>query len=140
MSTIDALTPLDGRYESKITELKEFFSEYGLIKYRVQVEVEWLKALCAEPKIAEARALTDAEIASLDAIVENLDIAEAQKVKDIERTTNHDVKAVEYYIKDIIAGTALEEITEFIHFACTSEDINNTSHANNSISVRFLKD
>ena len=129
MSTIDALTPLDGRYESKITELKEFFSEYGLIKYRVQVEVEWLKALCAEPKIAEARALTDAEIASLDAIVENLDIAEAQKVKDIERTTNHDVKAVEYYIKDIIAGTALEEITEFIHFACTSEDINNTSHA-----------
>ncbi|MCM8540593.1 MAG: adenylosuccinate lyase, partial [Lentisphaeraceae bacterium] len=91
--------------------------------------VEWLKALCAEPKIAEARALTDAEIASLDAIVENLDIAEAQKVKDIERTTNHDVKAVEYYIKDIIAGTALEEITEFIHFACTSEDINNTSHA-----------
>ena len=129
MSTIDALTPLDGRYESKITELKEFFSEYGLIKYRVQVEVEWLKALCAEPKIAEARALTDAEIASLDAIVENLDIAEAQKVKDIERTTNHDVKAVEYYIKDIIAGTALEEITEFIHFACTSEDINNISHA-----------
>jgi len=129
MSAIDALTPLDGRYESKITELKEFFSEYGLIKYRVQVEVEWLKALCAEPKIAEARALTDAEIASLDAIVENLDIAEAQKVKDIERTTNHDVKAVEYYIKDKIAGTALEEITEFIHFACTSEDINNISHA-----------
>lgn len=129
MSTIDALTPLDGRYESKITELKEFFSEYGLIKYRVQVEIEWLKALCAEPKIAEARALSDSEIASLDAIVENLDVAEAQKVKDIERTTNHDVKAVEYYIKDKIAGTALEEITEFIHFACTSEDINNISHA-----------
>ena len=129
MSTIDALTPLDGRYESKITELKEFFSEYGLIKYRVQVEVEWLKALCAEPKIAEARALTDAEIATLDAIVTNLDVAEAQKVKDIERTTNHDVKAVEYYIKDQIAGSSLEEITEFIHFACTSEDINNISHA-----------
>ncbi|MCM8524963.1 MAG: adenylosuccinate lyase [Lentisphaeraceae bacterium] len=129
MSTIDALTPLDGRYESKITELKEFFSEYGLIKYRVQVEVEWLKALCAEPKIAEARALTEAEIATLDAIVTNLDVAEAQKVKDIERTTNHDVKAVEYYIKDKIAGSSLEEITEFIHFACTSEDINNISHA-----------
>jgi len=129
MSTIDALTPLDGRYESKITELKEFFSEYGLIKYRVQVEVEWLKALCAESGIPEARALSNDEIATLDAIVTNLDTEEAQKVKDIERTTNHDVKAVEYYIKNKIEGTSLEEISEFIHFACTSEDINNISHA-----------
>ena len=117
MSTIDALTPLDGRYESKITELKEFFSEYGLIKYRVQVEIEWLKALCAEAKIPEARSLTDAEIATLDAIVTGLDVSEAQKVKDIEKVTNHDVKAVEYYIKDKIAGSSLEEISEFIHFA-----------------------
>lgn len=129
MSTIDALTPLDGRYESKITELKEFFSEYGLIKYRVQVEVEWLKALCAEPGIPEARSLSSEETAVLDAIVTGLDIVEAQKVKDIERTTNHDVKAVEYYIKNKIEGTSLEEISEFIHFACTSEDINNISHA-----------
>ena len=129
MSTIDALTPLDGRYESKITELKEIFSEYGLIKYRVQVEVEWLKALCAEPGIPEARELSSAEIATLDAIVTGLDVAEAQKVKDIEKTTNHDVKAVEYYIKNKIAGSSLEDISEFIHFACTSEDINNISHA-----------
>ena len=129
MPTIDALTPLDGRYESKITELKEFFSEYGLIKYRVQVEVEWLKALCAESGIPEARSLSSEEIATLDSIVTNLDIAEAQKVKDIERTTNHDVKAVEYYIKNKIEGSSLEEISEFIHFACTSEDINNISHA-----------
>ena len=129
MSTIDALTPLDGRYESKITELKEIFSEYGLIKYRVQVEVEWLKALCAEAGIPEARELSGAEIAALDAIVTGLDVAEAQKVKDIEKTTNHDVKAVEYYIKNKIAGTSLEDISEFIHFACTSEDINNISHA-----------
>jgi adenylosuccinate lyase len=129
MSTIDALTPLDGRYESKITELKEFFSEYGLIKYRVLVEIQWLQALCQEAGIPECRAISQSEIAFLDKIVADFDVNEAQKVKDIESTTNHDVKAVEYYLKAKIAGTDLEEITEFIHFACTSEDINNLSHA-----------
>jgi adenylosuccinate lyase len=129
MSTIDALTPLDGRYESKIIELKEFFSEYALIKYRVQVEIQWLLALCAESGIQEARSLTTSEIATLEAISANFDVIEAQKVKDIEKTTNHDVKAVEYYLKNKIAGTSLEDISEFIHFACTSEDINNISHA-----------
>ncbi len=129
MSNIDALTPLDGRYESKIVELKEFFSEFGLIKYRIQVEVEWLKALCAEPGIPEARPLSKAEEKLLDELVEKVDVVEAQKVKDIEKVTNHDVKAVEYYIKDKIAKTSLADVGEFIHFACTSEDINNLAHA-----------
>ena len=144
MSTIDALTPLDGRYESKITELKEFFSEYGLIKYRVLVEIQWLQALCEEAGIPECRSLSAEEIEFLNSIVDNFDVAEAQKVKDIERTTNHDVKAVEYYLKNKIEGTALEEISEFIHFSCTSEDINNLSHAlmlKNGVSfVRTVQD
>ena len=126
---IDSISPLDGRYASKCSELKEFFSEYALVKYRVTVEVEWLKALCAEAGIPECRAINADEVAVLDAIVAKFTVEEAQKVKDIERTTNHDVKAVEYYLKDQLTGTSLEDITEFIHFACTSEDINNISHA-----------
>mgnify|MGYP000035298104 CR=1 FL=1 len=126
---IDSISPLDGRYASKCSELKEFFSEYALVKYRVIVEVEWLKALCAEAGIAECRSISTEEIAILDNIVTKFTAEEAQKVKDIERTTNHDVKAVEYYLKDELTGTSLEDITEFIHFACTSEDINNISHA-----------
>ena len=129
MSNIDALTPLDGRYASKVTELKEFFSEYALIKYRVTVEVRWLQALCEEAGIPQARSLSTVENGQLDAIVTDFTVEEATKVKEIERTTNHDVKAVEYYLKDKITGTSLEELSEFIHFACTSEDINNTSHA-----------
>lgn len=128
MSTIDALTPIDGRYNSKITELKEFFSEYALIKYRVYVEIQWLIALCEEAGIPEARALSADEVTTLEKIAADFDVNEAQKVKDIERTTNHDVKAVEYYLKYKIEGTSLEDVSEFIHFACTSEDINNTSH------------
>jgi adenylosuccinate lyase len=128
MSTIDALTPIDGRYNSKITELKEFFSEYALVKYRVHVEIQWLLALCEEAAIPEARSLNADEVAILEKIAADFDVVEAQKVKDIERTTNHDVKAVEYYLKNQIAGTSLEDVSEFIHFACTSEDINNTSH------------
>ena len=129
MSGIDALTPLDGRYASKVEELKEYFSEYALIKYRVLVEVRWLQALCAEESIKEAKSLTADENQLLNDIVDNFTVEEAAKVKEIERTTNHDVKAVEYYLKDKIAGTSLEELSEFIHFACTSEDINNISHA-----------
>jgi adenylosuccinate lyase len=127
--SITALSPLDGRYESKVAELQDAFSEYALIRCRVLVEVLWLKALCAEPGIPECRALTKEESLQLDAIIIGLTPAEAEKVKAIEKTTNHDVKAVEYYLKEKVAGTSLDELAEFWHFACTSEDINNLSHA-----------
>ena len=127
--SIDALSPLDGRYGSKTSELKEFFSEYALVKYRVRVEIKWLIALCRESAIPQARALSASEEEFLESIASKFDCAEAQKIKDIERTTNHDVKAVEYYLKNQLAGTELECLSEFIHFACTSEDINNISHA-----------
>ncbi|MEI7851740.1 MAG: lyase family protein, partial [Kiritimatiellales bacterium] len=127
--SITALNPLDGRYESKVAELQDAFSEYALIRCRVLVEVLWLKALCAEKGIPECRALTKEECLQLDAIIVGFTPAEAEKVKAIEKTTNHDVKAVEYYLKEKIAGTSLEALSEFLHFACTSEDINNLSHA-----------
>lgn len=129
MSELTALSPLDGRYASKTSELTAIFSEYGLIRYRVTVEVRWILALCAEPKIAEARALTPDEITLLEGIITGFSEADAQRVKDIEKTTNHDVKAVEYFLKEKFAGTSLEPLSEFLHFACTSEDINNLSHA-----------
>ena len=127
--SITAISPLDGRYESKVSELQDAFSEFALVRARVTVEVLWLKALCAEPGIPECRALSDEETAQLDAILSNFTPEEAEKVKTIERTTNHDVKAVEYYLKEAVAGTSLDELSEFWHFACTSEDINNLSHA-----------
>jgi adenylosuccinate lyase len=126
---ITAISPLDGRYASKVTELTGCFSEYALLRNRVKVEVLWLLALCAEPGIAECRAVTSEEEKSLRAIIDEFTPEEAQKVKKIEAVTNHDVKAVEYYLKEKIAGTPLEELSEFLHFACTSEDINNLSHA-----------
>ena len=126
---ITAISPIDGRYAVKVEELTNAFSEYALIRNRVLVEVLWLKALCAEEGIAECRALSADEVAQLNGIVSDFTIAEAKKVKEIESTTNHDVKAVEYYLKEKIGGTSLEELGEFIHFACTSEDINNLSHA-----------
>lgn len=126
---ITAISPIDGRYASKVEALSECFSEYALVRNRVKVEVLWLLALCAEPKIAECRALTIEEQHSLRAIVTRFTPEEAEKVKAIEKVTNHDVKAVEYYLKDQIAGTSLAGLSEFLHFACTSEDINNLSHA-----------
>ncbi len=126
---ITAISPIDGRYASKVNELTECFSEYALLRNRVKVEVMWLLALCAESGIAECRAVTAEEEKTLRAIVDDFTPEEAQKVKKIEAVTNHDVKAVEYYLKEKIAGTSLEELSEFIHFACTSEDINNLSHA-----------
>jgi adenylosuccinate lyase len=126
---ITAISPLDGRYASKVTELTGCFSEYALLRNRVKVEVLWLLALCAEPGIAECRAVTSEEERTLRAIIDEFTPEEAQKVKKIEAVTNHDVKAVEYYLKEKIAGTPLEELSEFLHFACTSEDINNLSHA-----------
>ena len=130
LSELTALSPVDGRYASKTSDLRQYFSEYGLIKHRVLVEVRWLQALANEPAIAEVPLFSDAANQHLETILTNFNEAEAQQIKDIERTTNHDVKAVEYYLKDKIADNAeLHAVTEFIHFACTSEDINNLSHA-----------
>ncbi len=130
LSALTAISPVDGRYGSKASELREFFSEYGLIKFRVTVEVRWLQKLAATAAITEVPAFSDSANALLNSIVDNFSLADAQRVKDIERTTNHDVKAVEYLLKEKVAGHAeLAAISEFIHFACTSEDINNLSHA-----------
>jgi len=126
---ITAISPLDGRYASKVTELTECFSEYALMRNRVKVEILWLLALCNEPGIPECRMVTPDEEQQLRNLVDQFTPDEAEKIKAIEAITNHDVKAVEYYIKEQIAGSSLENIAEFIHFACTSEDINNLSHA-----------
>ena len=126
---ITAISPIDGRYASKVAELTDCFSEYALIRNRVKVEVLWLMALCAESGIPECRKATPEEEALLRGIVDSFSPAEAEKVKAIERTTNHDVKAVEYYLKERLAGSSLEPLSEFVHFACTSEDVNNLSHA-----------
>lgn len=127
--SLTAISPIDGRYASKCEELKEIFSEYGLVKRRVLVECVWLEALCDAKEIAECKALSAAERKALRAIVAEFSVEDAARVKEIERTTNHDVKAVEYFLKEKVAGTTLEKRAEFIHFACTSEDINNMSHA-----------
>jgi adenylosuccinate lyase len=130
LSTLSAISPVDGRYGSKTAALRPIFSEYGLIRHRVLVEVRWLQFLSSQPEIAEVPAFSGHAHQVLDGIVEHFDEADAQRVKNIERTTNHDVKAVEYFLKEKIAGNAeLEAVSEFIHFACTSEDINNLSHA-----------
>ncbi len=128
--TLTMLSPLDGRYAAKVDALREHFSEYGLIRRRLQVEVEWLKALAAEPHFAEIPAFSLATVAELDRLVASFGPEQAAEVKAIEATTNHDVKALEYWIKDKLAGNSeVMRAKEFIHFACTSEDINNLSHA-----------
>ena len=124
-----AISPLDGRYASKCSEFQEVFSEYGLVKRRVLVECTWLEALCDADEIAECRPLDDGERKALRAIASEFSTEDAARIKEIEKTTNHDVKAVEYFLKEKVAGTSLAERGEFIHFACTSEDINNMSHA-----------
>ena len=129
-SALLALSPLDGRYAAKVDALRPIFSEYGLIRARVQVEVEWLLALAAEPGIVELAPFPAAAQARLRALAEGFSIADAARVKEIERTTNHDVKAVEYFIKERLKDDAeLGPALEFVHFACTSEDINNLSYA-----------
>lgn len=129
LSALTALSPVDGRYGSKTESLREHFSEFGLIRARVTVEVRWLQRLAAHPEIAEVPALSSSANAALDRLVSHFSEADAQRVKDIERTTNHDVKAVEYFIKQAIAEVPeLHAVTEFVHFACTSEDINNLSY------------
>ncbi len=130
MSSLTAISPIDGRYSDKVDLLRPIFSEFGLIRYRVYVEVEWLKALANEPAITEVALLSESALEQLDALVKNFSQTDASRVKQIERTTNHDVKAVEYFIKESIANNAeLAKVEEFIHFACTSEDINNLCHA-----------
>lgn len=127
--SLTAISPIDGRYASKCSELTEVFSEYGLIKRRILVECTWLEALCDAKEIRECKALTAAERKQLRAIAADVSLSDAQRVKDIEKMTNHDVKAIEYFLKEKVKGTTLESRSEFIHFACTSEDINNMSHA-----------
>jgi len=129
LDSLTAISPLDGRYGNKVEELREIFSEYGLVKRRVAVECAWLAALAAHPGLPECPPLSSDEASALDALVRDFTVADAQRVKDIEKTTNHDVKAVEYFIKEKIAGTSIAKRGEFVHFACTSEDINNMSHA-----------
>ncbi len=129
MNPLLAVSPIDGRYANKCSELTDIFSEYGLIKRRILVECVWLEALCDAKEIKECKALTASERKALRAIAANVTVDDAQRVKDIEKTTNHDVKAIEYFLKEKVAGTSLESRTEFIHFGCTSEDINNMSHA-----------
>ncbi len=127
--SLTAISPIDGRYASKCSELTEVFSEYGLIKRRILVECTWLEALCDAKEIRECKALTAAERKQLRAIAADVSLSDARRVKDIEKTTNHDVKAIEYFLKEKVKGTTIESRSEFIHFACTSEDINNMSHA-----------
>ncbi|HLM54428.1 MAG TPA: adenylosuccinate lyase [Pseudoxanthomonas sp.] len=129
-SALLALSPLDGRYAGKVDALRPIFSEYGLIKARVRVEIEWLLALAGEPKIAELRPFSPAAAQRLRVLAEDFSVEDAARVKAIERTTNHDVKAVEYFLKERLEDDAeLGPALEFIHFACTSEDINNLAYA-----------
>ncbi|GAA4866096.1 adenylosuccinate lyase [Paenibacillus vulneris] len=127
--SIKAISPLDGRYKEQSEVLAEHFSEWALMKYRVFVEVEWLIHMSQRPEIAEVREFTAEEIAFLRGITEQFNDASALRIKEIERTTKHDVKAVEYFLKETLDPTTLADVKEFLHFSCTSEDINNLSHA-----------
>jgi adenylosuccinate lyase len=128
--TLTNLSPVDGRYAGKVNSLRPILSEFGLIRFRVLVEIRWLQALAQEPAIVEVPPFSDAANAYLEAILVDFSIADADRVKTIEKTTNHDVKAVEYFLKERIADSPeLANIGEFIHFACTSEDINNLAYA-----------
>jgi adenylosuccinate lyase len=130
LTALSAVSPIDGRYGSKTSQLRDVFSEYGLIRFRVLVEVRWLQQLSQHAQIAEVKPFSDAANQMLNDLVDNFSIEQAHRIKEIENTTNHDVKAVEYFIKEAIADNAeLNAVSEYIHFACTSEDINNLSHA-----------
>ena len=127
---LTSISPIDGRYSDKTSPLKAIFSEFGLIKYRLLVEVRWLEAMSNNPHIPEVPTFSPQSNAALLAIAENFSLDDAKAIKKIERTTNHDVKAVEYFLKEKISSIPeLQKVSEFIHFACTSEDINNLSHA-----------
>jgi adenylosuccinate lyase len=130
LTPLTALSPLDGRYHDKVAALRDLFSEFALIRFRVRVEIEWLKALAREPAIPEVPQFSPATITQLDDLAAKFSEADGAAVKAIEAKTNHDVKAIEYFLKDKLAGNAeIVKVAEFIHFACTSEDINNLCHA-----------
>jgi adenylosuccinate lyase len=130
LTTLNALSPLDGRYRAKVAALAEYFSEYALIRYRVRVEVQWLIALAAEPSIPEVPAFPPAVLERLSRVVSEFNETDAQAVKEIEARTNHDVKAIEYWLRNKLGDTPeVLAASQFIHFACTSEDINNLCHA-----------
>jgi adenylosuccinate lyase len=130
LTTLNALSPLDGRYQTKLDALRPYFSEYALIKHRAWVEIEWLKVLSAAPELAEIATFSVATVKELDAAIANFSEADAAEVKTIEARTNHDVKALEYWLKaKFDSNVEVKKASEFIHFACTSEDINNLSHA-----------
>jgi len=130
LSSLTALSPLDGRYSSKVEPLRQYFSELALIRYRMMIEIEWLQALAAEPVLLEVPEFSAATVKELDAIVTGFSEPDGAAVKTIEARTNHDVKAIEYFLKERLAGNAeIAKVAEFIHFACTSEDVNNLCHA-----------
>ena len=129
-NNLTSISPIDGRYSDKTSPLKAIFSEFGLIKYRLLVEVRWLEAMSNNPHISEVPKFSPQSNAALMAIADNFSLEDAKSIKEIERTTNHDVKAVEYFLKEKVSSIPeLQKVSEFIHFACTSEDINNLSHA-----------
>ncbi len=130
LSSLTAISPLDGRYHEKLADLNPLFSEYGLMRFRLTIEIAWLKALADEPQIQEIPPLSEHAVHLLDKLLENFHENDAKRIKNIEKTTQHDVKAIEYFLKEKIQGNSeLNSISEFIHFACTSEDINNLSYA-----------
>lgn len=130
LSTLTAISPIDGRYASKVDALRPIASEFGLMRARVEVELAWIKSLASHPQIDEVAPLSEQAIAEIDAIVTDFSEDDGQRVKAIERTTNHDVKAIEYFIKEQFDNNPeLRSISEFVHFACTSEDINNLSYS-----------
>jgi len=130
LSHLTAISPVDGRYGPSVAELRAVFSEFGLMRFRTEVEVRWLQSLATNPGVPEVPGLSPEARSFLDGLVEDFDLTDAARIKEIEGTTNHDVKAVEYYLKEKIQDQSeLQRISEFIHFACTSEDINNLAHA-----------
>lgn len=142
MTQVKAISALDGRYAGKTTELADIFSEYGLIKHRVYVEIEWLKYILNDLGLAGELNL---DLSGLDGIVEGFGVKDAEKIKSIERETNHDVKAVEYFVKEKIEAAGMGKIKEWVHFACTSDDINNISYAlmldkGKTISIQILRE
>ena len=130
LNELSAISPIDGRYRSKTSQLDTIFSEFGLIKYRTIIEVEWLKAMSQNADIVEVPKFSESAVSHLNDLIKDFSVENAQRVKEIEKTTNHDVKAVEYFLKESVGSNSeLNAVSEFLHFACTSEDINNLSHA-----------